>query len=51
MTLFEELKQRYDYIIVIPSQSLVNVTLLIAKKNGDIFIYVAKSQFLERKVR
>jgi capsular exopolysaccharide synthesis family protein len=48
--LFEELKQRYDYIIVDTAPvSLVTDTLLIAK-NADTFIYVARANFLEKKM-
>jgi len=48
--LFEKLKKEYDYIIVDTAPvSLVTDTLLIAK-NADTFIYVARANFLEKKM-
>lgn len=48
--LFESLKKEYDYIIVDTAPvSLVTDTLLIAK-NADTFIYVARANFLEKKM-
>ncbi|MDG2433730.1 polysaccharide biosynthesis tyrosine autokinase, partial [Flavobacterium sp.] len=48
--LFETLKKQYDYIIVDTAPvSLVTDTLLIAK-NADTFIYVARANFLEKKM-
>lgn len=49
-TLFEALKNRYDYIIVDTAPvSLVTDTLLIAK-HADCFIYVARANFLEKRM-
>ncbi|MBX9888389.1 MAG: polysaccharide biosynthesis tyrosine autokinase [Flavobacteriaceae bacterium] len=49
-SLFEKLKKEYDYIIVDTAPvSLVTDTLLIAK-NADTFIYVARANFLEKKM-
>jgi tyrosine-protein kinase Etk/Wzc len=47
---FETLKAQYDYIIVDTSPvSLVTDTLLIAK-HADTFIYVARANFLEKRM-
>ena len=49
-TLFETLKNQYDYIIVDTAPvSLVTDTLLIAK-HADCFIYVARANFLEKRM-
>ena len=49
-TLFTELKGQYDYIIVDTAPvSLVTDTLLIAK-HADCFIYVARANFLEKRM-
>lgn len=49
-TLFETLKNQYDYIIVDTAPvSLVTDTLLIAK-HADCFIYVARANFLEKRL-
>jgi tyrosine-protein kinase Etk/Wzc len=49
-TLFEILKNQYDYIIVDTAPvSLVTDTLLIAK-HADCFIYVARANFLEKRM-
>lgn len=49
-TLFETLKSQYDYIIVDTAPvSLVTDTLLIAK-HADCFIYVARANFLEKRM-
>jgi tyrosine-protein kinase Etk/Wzc len=49
-TLFETLKKQYDYIIVDTAPvSLVTDTLLIAK-HSDCFIYVARANFLEKRM-
>ncbi|MBC5864235.1 polysaccharide biosynthesis tyrosine autokinase [Flavobacterium sp. K77] len=48
--LFESLKKQYDYIIVDTAPvSLVTDTLLIAK-HADCFIYVARANFLEKRM-
>jgi tyrosine-protein kinase Etk/Wzc len=48
--LFSEIKAQYDYIIVDTSPvSLVTDTLLIAK-HADTFIYVARANFLEKRM-
>jgi capsular exopolysaccharide synthesis family protein len=48
--LFNELKLQYDYIIVDTAPvSLVTDTLLIAK-HADCFIYVARANFLEKRM-
>lgn len=48
--LFETLKKQYDYIIVDTAPvSLVTDTLLIAK-HADTFIYVARANFLEKRM-
>lgn len=48
--LFETLKSQYDYIIVDNSPvSIVTDTLLIAK-NADCFIYVARANFLDKRL-
>jgi tyrosine-protein kinase Etk/Wzc len=49
-TLFQTLKTQYDYIIVDTAPvSLVTDTLLIAK-HADTFIYVARANFLEKRM-
>lgn len=49
-TLFEIVKNQYDYIIVDTAPvSLVTDTLLIAK-HADCFIYVARANFLEKRM-
>ncbi|MGM8362803.1 GumC family protein [Flavobacterium sp. ARAG 55.4] len=49
-TLFEDLKQQYDYIIVDTAPvSLVTDTLLIAKY-ADCFVYVARANVLEKRM-
>ncbi|MFV8370402.1 GumC family protein [Flavobacterium sp. LB2R40] len=49
-SLFEILKKQYDYIIVDTAPvSLVTDTLLIAK-HADCFIYVARANFLEKRM-
>ncbi|NRT15119.1 capsular exopolysaccharide synthesis family protein [Flavobacterium sp. 28A] len=49
-TLFNELKDKYDYIIVDTAPvSLVTDTLLIAK-HADCFIYVARANYLEKRM-
>lgn len=49
-TLFETLKKQYDYIIVDTAPvSLVTDTLLIAK-HADCFVYVARANFLEKRM-
>jgi capsular exopolysaccharide synthesis family protein len=49
-TLFHTLKTQYDYIIVDTAPvSLVADTLLIAK-HADTFIYVARANFLEKRM-
>jgi tyrosine-protein kinase Etk/Wzc len=49
-TVFETLKTQYDYIIVDTSPvGLVTDTLLIAK-HADTFIYVARANFLEKRM-
>ncbi|MFV8360181.1 GumC family protein [Flavobacterium sp. LS1P3] len=49
-TLFNTLKSQYDYIIVDTAPvSLVTDTLLIAK-HADCFIYVARANFLEKRM-
>jgi len=46
--MFEELKSKYDYIIVDTAPvSLVTDTLLISK-NADAFIYVVRANYLEK---
>jgi tyrosine-protein kinase Etk/Wzc len=48
--LFSAIKAQYDYIIVDTSPvSLVTDTLLIAK-HADTFIYVARANFLEKRM-
>lgn len=48
--LFKTLKSQYDYIIVDNSPvSIVTDTLLIAK-NADCFIYVVRSNFLDKRM-
>lgn len=48
--LFKDLKAKYDYIIIDTAPvSLVTDTLLIAK-NADCFIYVARANFLEKRM-
>ena len=48
--LFKELKAQYDYIFVDTAPvSLVTDTLLIAK-HADCFIYVARANFLEKRM-
>ncbi|OOV29949.1 tyrosine protein kinase [Flavobacterium sp. LM5] len=48
--LFKELKSHYDYIIVDTAPvSLVTDTLLIAKY-ADTFVYVARANFLEKRM-
>jgi capsular exopolysaccharide synthesis family protein len=48
--LFKTLKSQYDYIIVDNSPvSMVTDTLLIAK-NADCFIYVARANFLDKRL-
>ncbi len=48
--LFDILKKQYDYIIVDTAPvSLVTDTLLIAK-HADCFIYVARANFLEKRM-
>lgn len=48
--LFETLKSQYDYIIVDTAPvSLVTDTLLIAK-HADCFIYVARANFLDKRM-
>jgi tyrosine-protein kinase Etk/Wzc len=48
--LFETLKAQYDYIVVDTAPvSLVTDTLLIAK-HADTFIYVARANFLEKRM-
>lgn len=47
---FENIKKQYDYIIVDTAPvSLVTDTLLIAK-HADTFIYVARANFLEKRM-
>jgi len=47
-SMFEELKSKYDYIIVDTAPvSLVTDTLLISK-NADAFIYVVRANYLEK---
>ena len=49
-TLFQIVKNQYDYIIVDTAPvSLVTDTLLIAK-HADCFIYVARANFLEKRM-
>lgn len=49
-TLFETLKNQYDYIIVDTAPvSLVTDTLLIAK-HADCFIYAVRANFLEKRM-
>ena len=49
-TLFETLKNKYDYIIVDTAPvSLVTDTLLIAK-HADCFVYVVRANFLEKRM-
>ncbi|MFV8341095.1 GumC family protein [Flavobacterium sp. XS2P39] len=49
-SLFKDLKEKYDYIIVDTAPvSLVTDTLLIAK-HADCFIYVARANFLEKRM-
>jgi tyrosine-protein kinase Etk/Wzc len=49
-TFFETLKEQFDYIIVDTAPvSLVTDTLLIAK-HADCFIYVARANFLEKRM-
>jgi capsular exopolysaccharide synthesis family protein len=49
-TVFQTLKTQYDYIIVDTAPvSLVTDTLLIAK-HADTFIYVARANFLEKRM-
>ncbi|WP_369769592.1 GumC family protein [Flavobacterium sp. WC2416] len=49
-TVFESLRKQYDYIIVDTAPvSLVTDTLLIAK-HADTFIYVARANFLEKRM-
>ena len=49
-TLFKTLKTQYDYIIVDTAPvSLVTDTMLIAK-HADTFIYVARANFLEKRM-
>ncbi len=48
--LFEELKTKYDYIIVDTAPvALVTDTLLLSK-HSDLFIYVVRSNYLESKM-
>ena len=48
--LFQTLKSQYDYIVVDTAPvSLVTDTLLIAK-HADTFIYVARANFLEKRM-
>ncbi|WP_136668965.1 polysaccharide biosynthesis tyrosine autokinase [Flavobacterium sp. H122] len=48
--LFDELKTKYDYIVVDTAPvSLVTDTLLIAK-NADAFVYVVRSNYLEKEL-
>lgn len=48
--LFKELRERFDYIIVDTAPvSLVTDTLLIAK-HADTFIYVARANFIEKRM-
>jgi tyrosine-protein kinase Etk/Wzc len=48
--LFKTLRTQYDYIIVDTAPvSLVTDTLLIAK-HADCFIYVARANFLEKRM-
>jgi Mrp family chromosome partitioning ATPase len=44
-----DFKAQYDYIIVTAPVSLVTDTLLIAK-HADTFIYVARANFLEKRM-
>ncbi|MDZ4329131.1 MAG: polysaccharide biosynthesis tyrosine autokinase, partial [Flavobacterium sp.] len=49
-TLFDTLKSQYDYVIVDTAPvSLVTDTLLIAK-HADCFIYVARANFLDKRM-
>ena len=49
-TMFENLKKKYDYIIVDTAPvALVTDTLLIAN-NADCFIYVARANVLEKRM-
>ena len=49
-TVFKTLKTQYDYIIVDTAPvSLVTDTMLIAK-HADTFIYVARANFLEKRM-
>jgi tyrosine-protein kinase Etk/Wzc len=49
-TMFEKLKQEYDYIIVDTAPvSLVTDTMLVAK-NADIFIYVIRANFIDKRL-
>ncbi|KFF02450.1 GumC family protein [Flavobacterium reichenbachii] len=48
--LFEDLKNKYDYILVDTAPvSVVTDTLLIAK-NADTFVYVVRANFLEKRL-
>lgn len=48
--MFNELKTKYDYIVVDTAPvSLVTDTLLIAK-NADAFVYVVRSNYLEKEL-
>lgn len=48
--MFEQLKDNYDYIIVDTAPvSLVTDTLLIAK-NADAFVYVVRSNYLDKRL-
>lgn len=49
-TMFEKLKKEYDYIIVDTAPvSLVTDTLIVAKY-ADAFVYVARANFLDKKM-
>jgi len=48
--MFDELKSRYDYIIVDTAPvSLVTDTILVAN-NADAFIYVVRANYLDRRM-
>ena len=48
--MFEKLKKEYDYIIVDTAPvSLVTDTLLVAN-NADIFIYVIRANFIDKRL-
>lgn len=48
--LFDQLKKEYDYIIVDTAPvSLVTDTLLVAS-NADIFVYIIRSNFLDKRL-